>query len=615
MAISQSTQAVLDRQGSLSSAQSYEVALDKFERTGVKGQWIDNVGGLRTIGDDFLPTVDVDRETPQYLPNSNVLKESFGGSASNPDLLADTVNPFPEQTTSPTVGGGTTSGMTTTQFAQAFQAAEGRAPTNDELLTFTQQRAEGVSPDAIVSAVKAKTFADNIPTQEPPGTTVPSTGFDDASTTDLSDTVPGLGGDGTRGVSDSSVGSSESEAERALAIIENRKKLFEDTKTDLQKQDDSLLTQELDQIAGLEGKAAFKTGLEQEKFDPLEKQLDELAIEMASLRGDKQRLLAEQQGKPITMASIIGSQAQIRAVLDASIFSTAAMIDALNGNMIRAEKAIDRAVDAKYAPAEEKLAITQAQRAAIAPTLTKEETIQKDALDELDRIKAQELADKKAEDKSILSAVNSAIGAGVTDRATLDYIGAATSEAEAQRRLAESLPDVNVSSLQNNYPDAGIELTDTFAEANAKLANSPKRQKELRVSGGGTTESDAVSLYSGIMQQAIGAGATTSDEVLAGVQAVADSTGVNLSVKQLNAIRARAGELLLVAEATPTVAPTVTPTVPEAPAKSFQEQGLGTLGLGDESFLKALEETTDKISIPKGAGKLVDSIGKFLFGN
>ena len=60
----------------------------------------------------------------------------------------------------------------------------------------------------------------------------------------------------------------------------------------------------------------------------------------------------------------------------------------------------------------------------------------------------------------------------------------------------------------------------------------------------GDTEDAAVSLYSGIMQSAIDSGASTADEVLAAVQAVAANSEVKLSIKQLNKIRAKAGALL-----------------------------------------------------------------------
>jgi hypothetical protein len=112
------------------------------------------------------------------------------------------------------------------------------------------------------------------------------------------------------------------------------------------------------------------------------------------------------------------------------------------------------------------------------------------------------------------------------------------------------------------------------------------------------------------MQQAIEAGAKTPDEVLAGAQAYADSTGVSLNLKQLNALKIKAQELL--AGYKPVVAPVSNDVVKVA---NFQQQGLGKMGTNLPTYLNALDETVNKYSPTGWSQSIGSSISKYLFGN
>ena len=367
------------------------------------------------------------------------------------------------------------------------------------------------------------------------------------------------------------------EAERVTADIENRKKIMEATKTPDQKRQEDLILQQMESLAGIEGKAAYKAQLEQEKLDPLEKQINDLSTEMASLKNEKARLLAEERGKPITLNSIIGTQAQINAVMDSKIFGISSMIDALNGNIARAEKSIERAINAKYGVLEERAAIAKSQLEAIKPLLDKQEKLQADALDAENERRKQQLSNLKQSEKDI-------------QNLKLEYV--------KEMLQAGKTPDQNVISRFESVRSVN-EAINVFGE------NAPKK----KITTGKETENEVVNLYSDIMEKAIKAGASTADEVLAGVLAVADSQGTSLTIKQQNAIRNKALELL---------SGNVPIVVPQSSQEniqqdSFEEQGLGKFGTKGVSYPKEFLNVAEKFINTIAPTRLVDTAYKYLF--
>lgn len=138
--------------------------------------------------------------------------------------------------------------------------------------------------------------------------------------------------------------------------------------------------------------------------------------------------------------------------------------------------------------------------------------------------------------------------------------------------------------------------------------------------GSGGTESSAVGLYSDIMKQAIISGAKTSDEVLAGVQAVASNSGVTLSVKELNAIKAKSKEFL--DGYTPAKEPEVTPTESSPIEKEIQRLKTNIPNFNDADIRATLrtngfnEKDITSSSVAgfnDKVGNVVDSISGFLF--
>lgn len=234
------------------------------------------------------------------------------------------------------------------------------------------------------------------------------------------------------------------EAAKIQADIKARQELLKATMTDEQKQDETLGKQLQSLIPQLAGKSAYENEMNAKYIDPLEQKLTSINNEIEAKNAEKERLLADVQGKPITMNSIIGSQAQVRAVLNAEILTLTAQANAIMGNITDAKTQVTRAVNAKYAPIEEAISIAQAQREALSGTLTKQEQIQKEALDRADAAKLQAISDAKE------------------------------LETTAQNYVLD---------LMAKYPDANINLTDSISAAQSKISGSKIYQQGTRLAG------------------------------------------------------------------------------------------------------------------------------------
>lgn len=156
---------------------------------------------------------------------------------------------------------------------------------------------------------------------------------------------------------------------------------------------------------------------------------------LASLIAEREALTVDNEGKPVTMDSIVGRQRQINAVLDSKIFTQTAVIKVLQGNYDDALEDAQRAVDTKYAPIIEKYNIWKEQLALLQPTLTAQEKIRAEAVD---ATKAKALSDTNV--------------------------------------LIANAKDLSATLLNQmqTYPDAGITLQDTIQSANTKITSKSK---------------------------------------------------------------------------------------------------------------------------------------------
>jgi len=194
----------------------------------------------------------------------------------------------------------------------------------------------------------------------------------------------------------------------------------------------------LDMMSSLVGneanKGADQLAAEQSAGLPqLNKQLADINGQILTKTAEYEALKADQEGKPVTMNSIIGATAQIEHVKASEIGMLTAQAQALQGNIQVAQDTVNRAIDLKYSTIEAQLNVYQAQLNALQPTLDREEKAQAAAQQAILDEKNAKVADAKATENQQTSYALEAMGA---------------------------------------YIDAGIQITDDYGTVNKKVQNS-----------------------------------------------------------------------------------------------------------------------------------------------
>lgn len=169
----------------------------------------------------------------------------------------------------------------------------------------------------------------------------------------------------------------------------------------------------------------------------------------------------EIEGKPITMSSIIGAQAQVNKMALARQKADAADIgllqataQGLQGQLTAAQDTANRAVDLKYQDTQDAINLRLQQLQLIQGELTKSEKIRADAIEMYLKDQQQKLAVQIANQKD--------------QNATL-------------------------LNLLQTYPDAKIQLTDTLEQAAAKVSSSRIYQDKIRPPVSATTSTTPIS--------------------------------------------------------------------------------------------------------------------------
>ena len=251
-------------------------------------------------------------------------------------------------------------------------------------------------------------------------------------------------------------------ADTAIASLEEYLKLQESLKSqaekDREKKVDDLTTQIETLLGETGGKGAAQLAVEEaEGVSAKQQAVDDananLQIKLAEINSLTASFNLENQiveGKPITLARMQGQQAQNYKMYLAQknlLTSEATLLQAqalgLQGKLDSAQKAADRAVDLKYSDIETRLKNQLALLELLEGQLDKDEQKRADALDYFLTQQKTALADQKATEKA-------------------NY--------------------TTLLSQMNQYPDAGIQLTDTLEQANAKItANSAIYRQQTRL--------------------------------------------------------------------------------------------------------------------------------------
>lgn len=204
--------------------------------------------------------------------------------------------------------------------------------------------------------------------------------------------------------------------------------------TDAEKKQQALL----DQMASLTGQEANRaadqlTAEQSANLPQLRQQFAEINGQIMTKSAEYDALVKAQEGKPITMSSIIGSERAILNAKASDIGMLTARAQALQGQIETAQSTVNRSIDLKYSSIDARLNMYQAQLNALQPTLTKEEKIRAQA--------QQVLLDER---KQVL---------------------------EDQKNQEKQLSNFNIQ-MMAKYPSAGILPTDSYAATNAKVVKS-----------------------------------------------------------------------------------------------------------------------------------------------
>jgi hypothetical protein len=249
------------------------------------------------------------------------------------------------------------------------------------------------------------------------------------------------------------------------------------------------LTSDIDEL--LE-KTMGQEELRQEELQELD--VSETRASLVSIKNQIRTKLAafnkkyvEIEAQPITMASIIGQQAQLRAVEQAEIMFLQAQAAGFQNDISFALEIAQAAVDAKFKPILEELAVKQAQLENIRPTLNKEEERRADALDRMYKQQDKEERAQKDEETKIQNQFLAYLEIdGGKDQNVMTEIQQSATVEEAARIRAENTV------AKATGVGTGFSSTERKKLEQAGLLNAP-RQEQLDFLFG---EDDAVDEFS-----------------------------------------------------------------------------------------------------------------------
>src|SRR3990167_488549 len=230
-------------------------------------------------------------------------------------------------------------------------------------------------------------------TTAPTNTAIPATSLTPQTSVNLSGTIPPPDGTADAMVAGTTAGQK--------SIEDYLKMLTPTTTSPTEQRYNDILGQVEGMLPGLANKSTDQLSAEQSAGLPqLKTQLADLNSQLLTRSAEYNKLFTEQEGKPITMSSIIGSQAQIQKMQASEIGLLQARALGLQGQIGAAQASVDRAIDLKYSAQQDKINVKLQQLKLIAPILDKEESRQARALelylnDQQTKIDAQKDADKQ----------------------------------------------------------------------------------------------------------------------------------------------------------------------------------------------------------------------------
>lgn len=337
-----------------------------------------------------------------------------------------------------------------------------------------------------------------------PSNPIPAGNAGSQTALDVGSTMPPAGPDAAAGI----VGSSDTTSKTLQDYITANTA----PETDAEKQQQSILDS-ISQLTNTEGqKGVDQAAAETNAGIPdMKTTLQNLNNELLTKTADYNTKYANAEiGIGQTSSDVLGQQGAIRKAQAADIGVVQAKISAAQGNLSLAQDQVNRAIDLKYSTVEAQLATKKAQLDALIPTLNREQQTTATALQQKYTDDQQKIADEKQKVKDNLNVVMQGgiqtpfvnnngsffdARTGQTFASPADFFKAAGVSSFAEAYQKGLISDVNPATLADKnliaqamakYPDAGIKLTDTPEQMQAKLQNSRLYQKDTYIAGAGT---------------------------------------------------------------------------------------------------------------------------------
>lgn len=380
--------------------------------------------------------------------------------------------------------------MNTTQFAAQFQTQNGRPPTQAELQAFVQNRSAGVpkvsqapqAPTQTASSYAGSSIVDYLSSIKQPTDFASRaklaaangiTGYTGTAEQNLqllnklravqppaqkqagTITADSFKKESTLGIGETPTPTPDSTIETSKTLqksVDENLKLLEGEKSPDQLLAEKSTSRAMQLLADSLGRSKMLS--EEEKkagADEFKLNLKNIQNELATKTAAYEKLYADIAGKPITMNSIIGADAQARRVAQADLGFLNAQALAMQNNIEFAKQTAKDAVDTKYGPIDEEIAILAKQLELIQPTLDKEEKLRANAV-------TMALQQRKE---------------------ALDVV----------KEKENTLTDFNINMIAK-YPSAGIRTTDDYTATQQKILNSAEYKADMatatkKSSGGG----------------------------------------------------------------------------------------------------------------------------------
>lgn len=196
------------------------------------------------------------------------------------------------------------------------------------------------------------------------------------------------------------------------------------------------------------GKAAFTTQKTQELVDPLQTQLTTINNQIQAITAEQEKSRLDAEGQPMTLSRLAGEEARQNALYNSQKLTLTAQANALMNNITLAQKQVQEAVDARFAPIEESLAIKIAQLQELQPQITADDKVRADILSNYYEQQKQAINDQKQEETKIQNVMLDAIKAGLSDTNVINSISSAKTVAEATKIAAPYLAKMGQLDIQ-----------------------------------------------------------------------------------------------------------------------------------------------------------------------